>query len=247
MLVIQVFSAIAPSAWAASSKVHRSSKLQRSKSFHVVDENAPTLTEISIFLYGTPDEWPKIAKFNGLRRPYRLHLGDKLKLPRKRSLKKSEGLIAVRNYWRKHFGLGDAFPSIPPTALPQGPEARTVAPTVEIHKTSEGKTAFVIPPGAAPPPHPPEAQAPTRDTEEIGLDQAKLLLDDGKTKDALRGFRKWRQKNPNYLPAWFYEFQCLKKLEQKSELSKALEDFGQANPSLQGIPVIENYRKWSAQ
>ncbi len=329
---------------------------------HRVSNDAPTLLEISILLYGTPSLWKDIATANSLRPPYRITPGMKLKLPKKPTLNRQDGRLALLNHWRRHFDLAESrqappaltqrpeappavaealkkvllvqslLPSLPQSLLPKTPPETTQedekqaqaeteptppppsAPKLEqvserewvaVHK-DEGKTTiqqviapenakqtgvvstsvqdqrgatrFVVEPvklapieaapapepspestavaqsapAPAPPPPPPPKVTPqesaqlTKTDDELSFDQAKAIFEQGNFEKALIAFSKARTRTPAFLPAWFYELLCLKKLGRRQEVARVVDEFTQANPALSQLPVIQNYRSGAA-
>lgn len=73
---------------------------------YVLTDEAPTLCEIGIVFYGKCSAFRKIAKWNGISEPYRVHIGQKLVL--KGSKIPSElGREKLLASWRRHFHLDE--------------------------------------------------------------------------------------------------------------------------------------------
>jgi hypothetical protein len=70
---------------------------------YTVDQSSGSLSAIAQELYGHSKHWKKIAAWNGLAPPYRIHPGQKLQLqerPKKRSERvRAEGATAPANPW----------------------------------------------------------------------------------------------------------------------------------------------------
>lgn len=69
------------------------------------------LNIVSMRLYGTKDEWQTLAKINRIRKPYRIHSGQKLKLHKPRILSPAAGDVALVTYYRNI--LNDSFSESP--------------------------------------------------------------------------------------------------------------------------------------
>ncbi len=107
---------------------------------YTVEKETPTLTEISLFLYGDARHWPEIARVNRIEAPYRLQLGQKLKLSNRTQVSQAEGEAAQLRYWRAYFGLPLKPSSDPPTQV----ALQTVTPiTVQVPEVQALKTSKV--------------------------------------------------------------------------------------------------------
>ncbi|OFZ23212.1 MAG: hypothetical protein A2X94_02945 [Bdellovibrionales bacterium GWB1_55_8] len=72
---------------------------------HVVSDQAPSLWEIGIYLYGRKNAYLDIAKWNSIEHPYVIHPGQSLKLQKIPTLSPEQGAAALLEIWCQEFGL----------------------------------------------------------------------------------------------------------------------------------------------
>lgn len=184
---------------------------------HVVDDDAHSLVEISVLLYGTPEEWDDLARVNRLKGSRSVALGQVLELHRAPTLSRSEGRQALLNYWRKKLSGEGVLPfEVPATpalsfSTPLGPQ--------EIKNQAE------------------KAQTP----DEVALIEATQKLETNNVETALIQARTARKADPRFLPHWFIELRCLSLLKRNAELDALLKEFTREFPHLSDLPVIRGY------
>lgn len=80
-----------------------SHNLQNSYSYFVVNDSGLSLSVISTMIYGTCKKWKKIAEWNHLKAPYRIYLGQKLRIKGEISVTQKEMAERLLNLWRSQM------------------------------------------------------------------------------------------------------------------------------------------------
>lgn len=193
-----------------------------------VSDEAPTLCEIGILLYGRCSAHRKIALWNDLQPPFQLRLGQVLILKEPAALSLEEGRAKLLSIWRRKFGL-------PAFAAKSSYEAalETLSKPAEI-----GDVVLQLPPK--------EAQNETRImAAEAELELAKELFEKKDYEGALASFHSLRSRQPKFLPPWIYEVRSLKALSREKDAGKTVSELLEANPelrpALQRMPLLAPY------
>lgn len=211
---------------------------------YVVTEETRTLCDVGIFLYGDCSAYQKIAKWNGLKPPYLIRIGQKLTLLSAPTLTPNQGQAKLLEVWQLRMGTRKpgaeplAEPKIPlekqsyedlVAQMPQ-PSRQALAETLK----KEGSFSEYSPEVAG------KLKAETRVTlAEDEMAEGELLFQQGKYSAALAAFQRARTTSPKLLPAWCYELQSRQKLEQKKEeIDPFISLFLKEHPYVKGLPFI---------
>ena len=169
-----------------------------------------SLSEISIQLYGRPELWKEIAQYNHLMRPYRIHIGQILKLKHKAAVSKAQGNAMLLAFWRNRFGLSTQLAIVTPID-----SAVKVSETV---KKSQLPSAVIL--------------------GESNFKQGLVLYQQQNYAKARPFFEMARKSNPDSYAAWFYEINCFKAEQHFSAASKLARQLVLAHPELATMPAL---------
>lgn len=195
---------------------HTSFGIEISKNFKVKDEI--TLSEISLFCYGTSTQWQRIADQNSILPPYHLRVGQELVLPSPPKLTQKEGHQILLEMWRKRFGL-------PATLPPPSPINITVA---EEKKIEELKIQVI-------------QKLSTQEKTAIDYySKGEIEYNKNNFKKALEYFQSSKVLDSSHLPTWLYEIRTLQALEQNTAAIKTAQDLLLQKPALQHLPIIRS-------
>jgi tetratricopeptide (TPR) repeat protein len=188
------------------------SPLASARTFTVTRENN-NLHDIAVRLYGDGGHWKLIAKWNHLRNPSRLRVGQVLKLKEAPTLTSKQGNHAVLEMWRSRL---------------DGPE-RSLASSYSSDPTTRTRFEATLKESPAPAPNDPAAI----------FDRGESDFKDKKYDLALESFRKSRALNPALLPAWFYEIRTLKLLGKKNEATQVAQALKALRPEFKDMPALK--------
>lgn len=253
-----------PTATKALTKSAATKKKSKAKKVFIVQDGMD-LSQISLLLYGTDSRWVELATFNHLKRPYRLFVGQKLKLKSAPTIKKTEGRQKLVERWRKHFdyvsqSAADAGAAVVTTQTDAAATAEA-APPVDGAPTADAPPEIVVQaPPVLPPPTPAKLEAvlkeheerlketekpESRSAEEV-FNAGKLLFEKNEFKPARELFKKSRTVDPKQVPSWIFEMRSLKslinqgELTSDAELKEVADAFVVSNPELKDLPVLKN-------
>ncbi len=177
------------------------------KKFTVTKE-APTLGEISRFVYGTTKRWQEIAEWNNLKPPYMVREGQELLLKESPKITPNEGSVELNKMWKQQLKLDQD--RSPAAAFDQG----------EMIVKSYSK------------PTTPNAQA------EAFFQRGQQLYQQNDFKGAAESFRKSREVNKELISSWIFEMQSLKKLGQIDSEEKTRLLFLKNHPGMSDLPSV---------
>ncbi|MBI4924483.1 MAG: LysM peptidoglycan-binding domain-containing protein [Bdellovibrio sp.] len=196
--------------------------------YHIVNVEARNLSAIALFMYGKSSMYKKIAQWNQLQPPFKIKLGQKLKLELQPLLTKEEGEKKILSYWRKKFDLNFDH------QFAHQNDVRAIAlKTVELKKV-EIKQKF----DEALKVKPVDIEFETPDSKKLFLD-GKKLFDEKKLPEALSLFRKSREIEKEYLPPWIFEIKTLGELGNLEEQKQVVTMFVKTHPNLKNLPFIK--------
>lgn len=184
-------------------------------------ESGESLKLVSIRLYGTTRKWLELAKLNGLKPPYVVWKGQRLRvLPGVPILPRSVGDAKVLEMWRQRTGAG----------------IRSSTAPAAVERFEEAKSAWL---GAVPAP---QARVDGPSDEELSADlefeRGKALFDQGDHAAALRHFAKSILIDRVSPQAWFYAIRALKVLNRGKERRAIIADFLSDHPQFSGLPMF---------
>ncbi len=183
--------------------------------WHTVNENTKNLSMVALYYYGRSSFYKKIAEWNGIPAPYRIKLGQKLKLLLPPRLNHEEGDKKLLAYWRKYFNLTE----------PE--QEKTITKQVIKEKFVEAEKVKPV-----------DLEFEPLDSKKLFLD-GKMLFDEKKWADAMILFHKSRTLETEYLPPWFYEMKSLGELGQIDQRTQVLEEFLKTHPQLKNLPFVK--------
>ncbi|MBC7398121.1 MAG: LysM peptidoglycan-binding domain-containing protein [Bdellovibrionales bacterium] len=169
-----------------------------------------SLSEISIQLYGKPEQWKEIAQYNHLKRPYRIRIGQILKLKHKPTLSEAEGNAALLALWRNRFGLN--LQSAPVVSLEDAMKASEALKKAEL--------------------------TPAAISSESNFKQGLGFYQQRNYKKAQLFFERARKSNPDSYPTWFYEINCLKAQHRFSGARELAHQLILSHSELASMPAL---------
>ena len=213
---------------------------------HIVSDQAPTLCEIGIVLYGRCSMFKEVAIWNGIRTPFSIRIGQRLVLKKKPTLTPREGAARLLASWRKRFGLGGDKLHHPPDSyaalLSKAPQLK-----LETRPETSAKGSARI------------TQSPAENlTEEIpkvivtqetmkavtieqSFENAKRAFENKDFERALTEFRAIRGTHPKFLPSWMYELRTLQVLKRDQEARATAALLIVQHPGVRGLPIVRAY------
>ena len=186
--------------------------------FHIVTEDARSLTEISLYLYGKSSYFQELAEWNHLSSPDSIRLGQKLILKVPPTLNPQEGAQTLLAHWRKKFGILDSVKEAIKTEIQK---------KVEVKKKFEEAAPLVLK----------DAEFEPSSAQEF-FTEGKKSFDLAEYEKALSGFRKSREAEPDFLPPWFFEIRALRALNRKEEEEQIKATFLSKHPQFKGLPFF---------
>lgn len=115
---------------------------------HYKIDDRVCLSEISVMLYGKASKWKDIARWNHLKNPHKVLMGQTLRLEEPSTLTVEQGQKALLQMWRKRFGLDEvedasqrqlASNPVKEEVLAPPPKAEPEVPPWEMSYSAEGK------------------------------------------------------------------------------------------------------------
>lgn len=189
------------------------------ESTHVVDEHAPTLGEVSIYLYDSARFAEDIAEWNDMDVNDPIWIGKKLRIKRAPQLTPEKGRQAVLNFWRKKFHQ----PVI--ERSPERPQ-ESVRPS---------PTPF-----PAPSPIPSPTPSPSPKSPEKLIQAAKKSIESGNLDKAQAQLSQARKTNPDSVEARLYELSVLKKNGNEKAWKKRAQELIKMKPEFKSLPMFKD-------
>lgn len=214
------FALVFGSTFARAAQSSNSENVTQPELIHIVTDNAPSLREIALFLYGDIGSFRKIARWNHLPSPYRIKIGQKLILRDSPTLNAEEGTRRLARLWRRHFGLPENSQAQEAVVLQSKKVEESFRKELEALKAQEEKE------------NPEEV-----DSKEL-YEKGQEAFKEGKYEEALVDLRKSRNLDPDYLAPWMVEIKILKTLNRKEEAQGVARELVKRHEELKDISLV---------
>ncbi len=202
--------------------------------YYQVSDEAPTLGEIGIHLYGTTQYAKKISEWNHLANPNYLRIGQKLLIKERPTQTAAEGKHAVLSMWRKQFGLDDVLsqkirPNQNPIPKPQvtEPSADEFSEVPLEESTAQDSPQLQL-------------QDETREekTAQEFLKKGEADFVSHEYISALKAFHRGREVDVSSVGCWLGEIKTLRILKRTSEEKEVSHLFLEKYPTMRILPFF---------
>ncbi|HLE00093.1 MAG TPA: hypothetical protein VJB59_07530 [Bdellovibrionota bacterium] len=198
---------------------------------HIVSDQAPTLCEIGIVLYGRCSMFKEIANWNGIARPYHIRIGQRLLLKKKPTLMPQEGAARLLASWRKRFGLdGEKVQPSPGSYAALLSKAPQVKLETRPETSAEDIPKIIV-----------TQETVKAVTIEQSFESAKQAFENKDFERALKEFRAIRGTHPKFLPSWMYELRTLQVLKRDQEARATAALLIVEHPGVRALPIVRAY------
>ncbi|OFZ20237.1 MAG: hypothetical protein A2X94_15290 [Bdellovibrionales bacterium GWB1_55_8] len=208
----------------------------RAEDIHVVSDEAPTLCEIGVLLYGKCGAFRELAEWSGIPAPYRVRAGQKLIL-RHPGMPREQGRGLLLAYWRAHFGLPKSVASVE-IARPEEKQLPEDKPPPTFEALVEKSTQTEM----ARNPESPRAVELRKITDvQTAFAKAREDFSQKNYEAALSGAREIREQDSAFLPAWLLELAVFRSLKKEEEARAFASELLVKHPSASALPVLRPY------